>query len=247
MGTKKQMPILVAQKGVAAVDRALSILVALGDAQRALTLSETAVATGLYKSTTLRLLGSLERAGFTVRDQDGRFRLGSTVYKLASTQEHAAAIEDVVAPVLQRIVEKTGESVGFFVRQGDQRFCLLRANSPHPLRHHIAVGVPRPLSLGAAGRVLKQFENGATHTPPPNFGELPIAVLGQIPDLGTIAVPVFGAGGKTLGAISVSGPLSRFDRRRIAQIKSLLREIAITLTERFGGNSKVFRWRSTSS
>src|SRR6516162_1032401 len=98
MGTKKQMPILVAQKGVAAVDRALSILVALGDAQRALTLSETAVATGLYKSTTLRLLGSLERAGFTVRDQDGRFRLGSTVYKLASTQEHAAAIEDVVAP-----------------------------------------------------------------------------------------------------------------------------------------------------
>ena len=111
----------LAQKGVAAVDRALSILVALGNARRALTLSETAVATGLYKSTTLRLLGSLQHAGFVVREQDGRFRLGSTIYKLASTQE-PTAIEDAVAPVLQRIVDKTGESVGFFVRQGDQRF-----------------------------------------------------------------------------------------------------------------------------
>jgi DNA-binding IclR family transcriptional regulator len=236
----------LAQKGVAAVDRALSILVALGNARRALTLSETAVATDLYKSTTLRLLGSLQQAGFVIREHDGRFRLGSTIFKLASTQEHTTAIEDAVAPVLQRIVDKTGESVGFFVRQGDQRFCLLSVNSPHSLRHHIAVGEPRPLSLGAAGRALKLFENGSTKTPPSNFAALPIVVLGELPDLGTIAVPIFGAGGRTLGAVSVSGPLSRFDHRRIAQIKSLLRGIAITLTDRFGGDTKVFRWRRAS-
>jgi DNA-binding IclR family transcriptional regulator len=138
----------------------------------------------------------LERAGFVVRAQDSRFRLGSTIYKLASTQEHTVAIEDAVAPVLQRIVEKTGESVGFFVRQGDQRFCLLRVNSPQPLRHHIAVGVPRPLTLGAAGRVLKLFEDGATQAPPRNFAALPVVVLGEVPDLGTIAVPIFGVGAK---------------------------------------------------
>jgi hypothetical protein len=50
----RTMPNPFAQKDVAAVDRALSILMALGNAQRALILSETAVATGLYKSTTLR-------------------------------------------------------------------------------------------------------------------------------------------------------------------------------------------------
>ena len=50
----------VTEKGVAAVDRALSIVSALGDARRPLTLSETAAATRLYKSTTLRLIASLE-------------------------------------------------------------------------------------------------------------------------------------------------------------------------------------------
>jgi DNA-binding IclR family transcriptional regulator len=231
---------LGSKKGVAAVDRALGILVALGDARRALTLSETAVATKFYKSTTLRLLVSLERAGFVVRDQDGRYRLGSTVYQLADAYEHITSIEDAVAPVLRRIVDETGESVGFFVRQGDQRFCLLRADSPHPLRHNIVVGVPRPLSLGAAGRALKLFEKGAAQTPPHHFAAIPVVVLGELPDLGTIAVPIFGSGGKTLGAISVSGPLSRFDRRRIAKTRSLLRDIAITLTDRLGGNGKVF-------
>lgn len=89
----------MAEKGAAAVDRALSIVIALGDARRALTLSETAAATRLYKSTTLRLLASLTRAGFVVQDRDGRYRLGSTIYRLAGADEHSAALEDEVAPV----------------------------------------------------------------------------------------------------------------------------------------------------
>src|ERR1700704_694870 len=72
----------MAKKGAAAVDRALSIVTALGDARRALTLTETASATGLYKSTALRLLASLARAGFVVQDVDGRYRLGSAIYRL---------------------------------------------------------------------------------------------------------------------------------------------------------------------
>src|SRR5258705_8753336 len=73
----------MAKKGAAAVDRALSIVTALGDARRALTLTETASATGLYKSTALRLLASLVRAGFVDQDVDGRYRLGSAIYRLS--------------------------------------------------------------------------------------------------------------------------------------------------------------------
>ena len=60
----------MAKKGAAAVDRALSIVTALGDARRALTLTETASATGLYKSTALRLLASGRGA---LRLHRGRF------------------------------------------------------------------------------------------------------------------------------------------------------------------------------
>jgi DNA-binding IclR family transcriptional regulator len=237
----------MAKKGAAAVDRALSIVTALGDARRALTLTETASATGLYKSTALRLLASLVRAGFVDQDVDGRYRLGSAIYRLASAYEHSAALAGEVAPVLQRITKETGESVGFFVREGNKRRCLARIESPHPVRHHIEVGVPRPLDLGASGRVLRQFANGAALASPRELAALPIVVLGDdIPDLASMAVPIFGLGGKTLGALSVSGPVSRFDRPKMAKIKLLLREIAISLTERLGGDSDVFRTRRAS-
>jgi DNA-binding IclR family transcriptional regulator len=233
----------VTEKGVAAVDRALSIVGAIGNARRPLTLSETAAATGLYKSTVLRLLASLERARFVTRDRDGRYRLGSTIYRLAGTFEHSAVLENEVAPALQRIVDETGESAGYFVREGSERLCLIRVDSPQPLRHNIAVGVLRPLGLGASGRVLKLFENGAAQANRRELAALPVVVLGDdVPDLAAIAMPIFGSGGATLGVISVSGPLSRFDRRLVDKVKPLLREIAVTLTDRLGGDSTLFGW-----
>jgi DNA-binding IclR family transcriptional regulator len=185
-------------------------------------------------------------AGFVVQDRDGRYRLGSTIFRLAGAYEHRAALEDEVAPALQRIVDETSESVGFFVREGNKRFCLLRADSTQPLRHHIEVGVARSLDIGASGRVLKLFENGAAQAKPSEFAALPIVVLGDdFPDLAAIAVPIFGLGGRTLGAISVSGPRSRFDRCLVAKVRLLLREIAITLTDRLGGDSDLYGWHRT--
>lgn len=233
----------MAEKGAAAVDRALSIVAALGDARRALTLSETAAATRLYKSTALRLLASLIRAGFVAQDGDGRYRLGSSIYRLASAYEHSAALADEVRPALQRIVAETGESAGFFTREGNERLCIVGVDSPNPLRHHIEVGVPRPLHLGAAGRVLTMFEKGAGEAKPRDFTALPLVVLGtDVPDIASIAVPLFGLSGRTLGAISVSGPLSRFDRSSIANIKLVLQDVANTMTDRLGGGSDVFKW-----
>src|SRR3979411_1017815 len=168
----------MAKKGAAAVDRALSIVPALGDARRALTLTETASATGLYKSTALRLLASLARAGFVDQDVDGRYRLGSAIYRLASAYEHSAALASEVAPALQRITKEPGESVGFFVREGNKRRCLVRVESPQPLRHHIEVGVPRPLDLGASGRVLRRFANGAALASPRELAALAVRVGG---------------------------------------------------------------------
>jgi hypothetical protein len=50
--------------GVAAVDRALSVLGAFQDGDAALSLAELAERTRLYKSTVLRLLASLEHGGW---------------------------------------------------------------------------------------------------------------------------------------------------------------------------------------
>jgi len=55
---------------VEAVERALGILGAFTAEQGALSLRELAGATGLYKSTILRLCGSLEHFGYLRRDAD---------------------------------------------------------------------------------------------------------------------------------------------------------------------------------
>src|SRR5690349_18170236 len=68
--------------GVAAVDRALSILSAFVDNEPSLSLSRIAQRTGLYKSTTLRLIDSLEAAGYIRRLQSGDYQLGPTLFRL---------------------------------------------------------------------------------------------------------------------------------------------------------------------
>jgi len=61
-----------AEGGVAAVDRAFAILSAFSIEQDCLALAEIARRTGLYKSTILRLIASLEKAGFVRRLTDGK-------------------------------------------------------------------------------------------------------------------------------------------------------------------------------
>ncbi len=65
-----------AAEGVAAVDRAFTILAALADQTDPSTLADLARRTGLYKSTIHRILASVENAGYAARLHDGRYGLG---------------------------------------------------------------------------------------------------------------------------------------------------------------------------
>src|SRR5699024_12741023 len=58
---------------------------------------------------------------------------------------------------LNRLVELTGEGASFFVRDGDMRVCLYRADSKKELRDHIQQGKLLPLKRGAAGKTLLQY------------------------------------------------------------------------------------------
>ena len=64
------------QDRVESVERALSILDVFRQGRKTMTLAELAQATGLYKSTILRIAGSLERFGYLRRSEDGTYRRG---------------------------------------------------------------------------------------------------------------------------------------------------------------------------
>src|SRR5204862_147091 len=81
--------------GAAAVDRALSLLLAFRQGDTALALSELASRTGLYKSTALRLLASLEHARIVTRGADGRYALGPALSRLHAIYAASFSLEDL--------------------------------------------------------------------------------------------------------------------------------------------------------
>ena len=111
----------MAQDRVEAVERALSILEAFGETRAELTLTEIAEETGLYKSTILRLAASLGRYGYLVRDDRGLFRLGPGLWRLGSSYRRNFDLDEFIRPVLRGLVNETGETASFSVRDGDER------------------------------------------------------------------------------------------------------------------------------
>ena len=108
-------------QGVAAVDRALAMLDAFTAERGSLTLAEISASTGLYKSTILRLMASLIRRRYMVQLGDGSYRLGAMLAHLGGIYQRSFRLEDHVLPVLRWLVDTTGESASFYVREGNKR------------------------------------------------------------------------------------------------------------------------------
>ena len=139
--------------GAAAVDRAMTVLAAFQKGDGALSVTVLAERTRLYKSTVLRLLASLAHGGLLRKTSEGLWTLGPEIPRLAALYTASFSLEEVVLPVIKALVAKTGESVALHVKQGDQRLCLYRVDSPQLLRDHVRAGDLLPLDRGAGGRV----------------------------------------------------------------------------------------------
>jgi DNA-binding IclR family transcriptional regulator len=218
--------------GAAAVDRALTILHSFSPSYPTQTLAQIAERTMLYKSTVLRLLASLEHARLIQHTTDGRYKLGSEVARLYGVYSTSFSLDTVVLPVMRELVRETRESASLHVRQGDQRLCLFRIDSPQPIRDHIRAGDLLPLDRGAGGRVILAFsgEEGLL------YDEIRTKkVLCQSNDrsegVSGISAPVFDAMEKLVGALTLNMPVGRFQ----PQYQESVKQAAIDITRGLGG------------
>lgn len=222
--------------GVDAVDRAMAILSTFRSGRERQTLAELAAATGFYKSTILRLARSLEIAGFLHREEDGVFVIGSEPLRLAAVYRRSSSLEPKIRPVLRALVEETQESASFFRRQGSNRQCLYREDSPRAIRDHVLEGDVLPIKVGASGRVLTDFSDGRLSPAElaRRSADLPYASYGERDaETAAVAAPVFGFQG-LVGALTISGPRSRLTPDLVARIGPSILKKAENLSRLLG-------------
>lgn len=221
--------------GVAAVERALSILDALTDEK--VSLAEISKRTGLYKSTVLRLATSLERFGYILRGEDGSYRLGSKVLYLGSLYQRHFRTSDIVPPVLRLVVEELQEGASFYIVDGDQRIVLHRVDAARTVRDAVHEGDRLPLNQGAAGHVLRAFSGARGERYERIREAMYVASFGERDaEIAAFACPVFRHGNQLVGAVSVSGPRYRIEALGEAKIVPVLFTHAQALTRTFGGD-----------
>lgn len=205
--------------GVGVLDKTVKILDALESGPA--TLGQLVSATGLARPTAHRLAIALERHRFVLRDQHGRFVLGSRFAELA-----AAAGEDrlltAAAPILQTLLDRTGESAQIYRRQGDQRVCIASVERTSGLRDSIPVGAILSMEAGSAAQILLAWEDSERMHMGLRHARFTATRLAEVRKRGwaesaneredgvcSISAPIRNASQQVIAAISISGPTGR--------------------------------------
>lgn len=229
--------------GTQAVNRANALLVHILEAERPPLLTDLALAHGLAKSTTSRLLGALERSGLVQRDRAGAFQAGPVLTKFARTRGGEADLAARFHAVLERIAQSTGETANLAVAGHGAVDLIDQVDGRYLLGAKNWVGTNVPLHCSALGKVLLAF--GAATTPKGRLARRTSETITskiQLEDeltrvkrkgfasiydeleegLVAVAAPVREIDGTVIGAISVSGPSTRITKAQIEKLGALL-------------------------
>ena len=218
------------------VGKALALLTRLGDYPHGAAAAELARDCSLPLSTAHRLLGSLVRHGCLEFERGSRrYTLGLQVFFLGQAVAQARGLAGMARPVLEEVSAATGEATLMAVRDGYEQLYVHYVQGPHGVSVIGRPGAHGPLHCTAQGKVLVAMAPQAVRddlvanlelTPTgPNcitdrerFREeietvrsRGWALADQEHEAGirAVAVPVLGAGGVALAAISTAAPAYR--------------------------------------
>ena len=144
--------------GPRSLARVLGLFDALAKSKQGLSLAELNTALKSPKSSLLNLLRPLVTDGY-LNCENGRYRLGSSIFRLAGNIMSVWNFSSAYRPYLQELAARSQESVymGVLDPVGRHITYLDAIESPHSVRFSVPVGAVRPLYPTAAGRVLLAF------------------------------------------------------------------------------------------
>lgn len=245
---------------VGVLTKVLSIFELLDRSPGGLQLRSISEQTGLNKSTAYRFLAHLERAGYLVRDLTGAYLIGPRLVRLGADSTYQATIRKVSRPIMETLWRRTDETVNLGALDRGEVLYLDVIESPHTFRLSSPAGMRRPLNYTALGKTLLAWMPAQTRDellanckfgrPAPhsiaNLSDM-LAELGRIqrrgyaidneevePGACCVAAPVFDSSSQIAASISVSGPITRMNRSRIADIAIDVKAAASEISNKLG-------------
>ncbi len=218
------------------VQSAFSVLEAISKAGW-VSLKEVTSRTGVSKSTAFRILTTLCHLGYLVRDDRKRYAASPRMASLMSDNALAEGLKHVSLPHMIRLRDRHGETVNLGRLHQGQIWYVEVVPSEYALRLHETPGETVSLHASALGRAILAFLPAPeaetllrdrqlrefTRETITDLDELRrsfaiIRARGYARDRGEIsplamcvAAPILDSGNLPIGAMSISGPASRFD------------------------------------
>jgi DNA-binding IclR family transcriptional regulator len=254
---------------IQSLDKGLFVLELIEQAGQPIGLNELKLKLGWDKATVHRILATLERRGYLLRNpQTKKFSLGLKVYGLYDSLMRNFDIHETTRPFLVKVAEQTGEFTHLAVAIGKEIVFIDRIASTEVLSVNTQIGAREPLFCTALGRAVLAFvpqaeiENylprpfarytsrtitsrAALKTALEEVREKGFAVDNEeyIDRVRCVAAPVFNHAHAPIAAIGISGPVSRITPQKAEQFGSLIREAAIQISECAGWNDALGKSR----
>ncbi|MFZ7101591.1 MAG: IclR family transcriptional regulator [Peptococcaceae bacterium] len=234
---------------IRAVERAIQILRCFKQEKLELTLTEIATETDLPRSTTSRILSTLEKHRFLARNEDNqKYYLGAEMARLGVLCYSNLDYRKIALPFMYELRDLYNESVSLYIAEGGQRVCIERVESTHSLRRVINIGDQLPLTLGASGRLLlaymekERIETIVGKDPSVRLEDLEklkragytISKGERETGITSIAAPIFSWQKQVVAALTISGPSERFKEEEIPARVQMVQHYAKLISHALG-------------
>jgi DNA-binding IclR family transcriptional regulator len=238
-------------QGVRSIRRALDILSLLTEDKPSVSIRDITDATGLPKTTVLRLVHTLEHSGLLWATSGG-YTAGPGLWRWAFLARRSWQLPPETEALMRELGAEHAETVNLYVQRDVCRVCVAQQESPRALRHVVRVGDELPLWAGASSKVLlrdapdslltriaRQSPWGAGHADTLREWIAQAAADGfavshgeREEGLSAVAAPVTGRSAAVVAALSLSGPSVRFTPERVTEFAAALRDAASRMSER---------------
>ncbi len=245
---------------IQSLDKGLMLLEAVESAAHPVGLKDLTLKLKWDKATVHRLLLTLERRGYLLRDQETRrYTLGLKIFGLHDSLVRGFDIQQATRPFMTQVAKRSGETAHLAVAVGTDIVFIDRVESNEALFVNTQVGSREPMYCTALGRAIMAFlpDDQVKECLPARYVRYTpktitaTAVLRKallrvrdqrfaldfeeyLPGIHCIAAPILNHEGSPVAALGISGPASRLPLKKARELGAMIREAASEISRRAG-------------